>query len=73
MKQSHHIPPHRATIKVVSPTLRNTRNIARWRMTNILTVGAALLAMILSVSLSSAATDEVCSMPLDTAPAATCE
>ena len=73
MKQSHHIPPHRTAITVVSPTLRRIQTQTRWRMTNVLTVGAALLAMILSVSLSYAATDKVCTMPLDHTQAPVCE
>jgi hypothetical protein len=73
MKHSHHIPPQRTPIKVISPTLRRTVFTARWPMTNTLTAGAALLAVILSVSLSAASTDEVCAMPLDGVQTAACE
>lgn len=73
MKQSHHVPPHRIQIEVVNPTLRRVSTQLRWRITNILTCGAALLAVVLSVSLSSAATDTVCPMPLGHTQAATCE
>jgi hypothetical protein len=73
MKQSHLIPPLRAPIEVITPTLRRASGTNRWRMTNILTAGAALLAVVLSVSLSAAATDEVCTMPLDGASRTACE
>jgi hypothetical protein len=72
MKQSHHIPPHRTPIKVIRPTLRRGFATTRWRMTNVLTAGAALLAVALSVSLSAAATDKVCTMPLDQMPVSVC-
>jgi hypothetical protein len=72
MKQSHHIPPHRTPIKVIRPTLRRSSPTTRWRMTNILTAGAAVLAVALSVSLSAAATDKVCTMPLDQMTVSVC-
>ncbi len=73
MKQSHHIPPLRSPIEVVSPTLRRGPANGGWCMSNVLTCCAALLAVILSVSLSSAATDTVCRMPLDRMTTASCE
>jgi hypothetical protein len=73
MKQAHHIPPLRAPVQVVNPTLRYVSKKMQWRIANTLTLGAGLLAVVLSVSLSSAATDEVCAMPLDRAQTATCE
>jgi hypothetical protein len=72
MKQSHHIPPHRPVIAVVRPTLRRSPATMRWRITNVLTVAAALFAVILSVSLSSAATNQVCAMSLDRAQTVAC-
>jgi hypothetical protein len=73
MKQSHHIPPHRAPIKVIRPTLRRGPAIIRWRMTNLLTAGAAVLAVALSVSLSAAETDKVCTMPIGQMTVSVCE
>lgn len=73
MKQSHHIPPLRTPIEVVNPTLRRTSVTKRWRVANILTCAAALLAAVLSVSLSSAATGTICAMPLDHLPMTTCK
>jgi hypothetical protein len=72
MKQSHHIPPFRTPIEVVNPTLRRMSAKQRQRMANLLACGAALMAVVLSVSLSSAATDAVCSMPIDDMPVASC-
>lgn len=72
MKQSHHIPPLRTPVEVVNPTRRNMSAKPRWRIANVLTCGAALLAVVLSVSLSSAATDTVCMMPLGKAAQASC-
>jgi hypothetical protein len=73
MKQSHHVPPHPTRISVVAPTLRSMPFTIRWRLTNLLTLGAAVLAVALSVSLSSAETNEVCALPLDRVQTAACE
>ncbi len=73
MKQSHHIPPLRTPIEVVNPTRRKVSSRLRWRIANVLTCAATLLAVVLSVSLSSAATDAVCAMPLGATAQASCE
>jgi hypothetical protein len=73
MTHAHHIPPHRTPIAVISPTLRRASLTAKhWRIANALTLGAVLLAVVLSVSLSSAGTDRVCAMPLDGSHSAMC-
>ncbi len=66
MKQSR-------TIEVIQPTLRRTTRRAGMPLANVLTAGAALLAIVLSVSLSSAANTDTCAMPLVGTVSAPCE
>ncbi|MFM2388813.1 MAG: hypothetical protein RLZZ437_368 [Pseudomonadota bacterium] len=66
MKQSR-------SIEVIRPTLWRAARKSSLPMTNILTAGAALLAIVLSVSLSSAADPKACVMPLSGPAAPACE
>lgn len=62
-------------IKVIHPTLRHRARRGSIPLTNLLTAGAALLVIVLSVSLSSAANTkaETCVMPLAGPAPAHCE
>jgi hypothetical protein len=60
-------------IEVIQPTLRRTQRRMAMPMTNVLTIGAALLAIVLSVSLSAAANPQTCAMPLAGVPVAECK
>lgn len=51
-------------IEVIQPTLRRSARKRHISLANVLTAGAALLAIVLSVSLSSAANTNTCAMPL---------
>ncbi|MGL4238787.1 hypothetical protein [Tabrizicola sp.] len=73
MRQSHHIPPQPTRIEVVAPTLRRKGSRGRWTMASSLTLGLAVLAVILSVTLPAAATDGVCALPLDAPMGKHCE
>jgi hypothetical protein len=58
-------------IEVIRPTLRRRALGKGMPMANVLTAGAALLAIVLSVSLSSAANTDSCARPFDLGPAET--
>jgi hypothetical protein len=64
MKQSR-------TIEVIRPTLRRSARGKAMPVAHVLTLGAALVAIILSVSLSSAANTDTCARPFDLGPAET--
>jgi hypothetical protein len=55
-------------IEVIRPTLRRRALGKGLPIANVLTLGAALLAIVLSVTLSSAAGKGVCVRPLDVGP-----
>jgi hypothetical protein len=64
MKQSR-------TIEIIRPTLRRSVIGKGMSLANVLTIGAALMAVILSVTLSSAADTDTCERPFDLGPAET--
>ena len=61
-------------IEVIRPTLRHSARGKGMPLANVLTAGAALLVIVLSVSLSSAAnTDtDICARPIDAAVSTPC-
>ncbi|MCU0802396.1 MAG: hypothetical protein MUD11_11585 [Rhodobacteraceae bacterium] len=59
-------------IEVIHPMLRRKAMRPHLTIVNALTAGAALLAVLLSVSLSAAADPEACARPIDSAIAAPC-
>jgi hypothetical protein len=60
-------------IEVTHPTLRRIWRPAAMTMTNTLTLGAALVAVALSVTLSAAAGPDICARPVDTTISAPCD
>lgn len=60
-------------IEVIQPTLRRNARRAGMPIGNVLTAGAALLAIALSVSLSAADNADTCAMPLAGTVTAPCE
>ncbi len=73
MHPFHTVPPAPSKIEIVRPTLRGAPVRRDWRMTNSLTLGAALIAVMLSVMLSGATTGSVCALPLDAVQPRACE
>jgi hypothetical protein len=77
-----HVPPEKKketamkqsrAIEVTHPTLRSAPRRMRMTLTNALTLGAVLMAIALSVTLSAAANTDVCARPIDTTISAPCD
>ncbi|MGL5011651.1 MAG: hypothetical protein ACRC6I_17375 [Paracoccaceae bacterium] len=59
-------------IEVIHPTMRTASLRSRITLTNGLTIGAAFLAIVLSVTLSFAGNTDTCARPLDLTVSAPC-